>query len=437
MTEPPNKTTTIRLNVLGELEILRSGKSIPLPTNKRACHLLALLAFKTTYDLQELVSIFWAGEHLHHEDPGEVKRVLNNLGQVFTAVRDTLGIDKKVLKSNGTTLRWIESPEFSLTSDVAEFQKLAGSETPADWRTALALARGDVAEHIPLERKLTDSFEPARERQREEVERLRQRLRDAPDDQTEQVLENHRDAARHRRSRRWRLVACVLAGCFALGVAAWTVWPDSTHTRSIPPPGSVVDAQTGRSVRHFVPPAHIPRPESLELEILTWACDLSTKSPCTYPKSNRPLIAHRGDILEIWIRLYNETDTTIPLIGVSVGLTLYPRVFSTKQIFFATDAAFDRPGGKQIARGTSMPTYVQMLPQGEGVTYRASYIPGSTVFTSGGAYSQHPLPDGILQDETYEKSHSPKHIWLSNIGAPACECISRHMTYLHFRVQML
>ncbi|HEY4812688.1 MAG TPA: hypothetical protein VIH71_16700 [Solirubrobacteraceae bacterium] len=479
MTELPNKTTPIRLNVLGELEIIRDGELIWPPTNKRACHLLVMLALKKTYDLQELVSIFWEGEHLHHEDQKEVKRVLDNLAQVFTAVRQTLGIDMTILKSDGTTLRWIENECYLLSSDIDDFRRFARSATPEDQQTALTLVRGKVAEHIPVERKLTDAFfAPDRQEQEEDIEKLLRRLEPGTSDEAvldrrvRDVLKGrYREDLREQTSpggevgplppaptivtrgrmphgaRRWQFILAALAGFVALGIAVWRLWPGSSHTLAIPPPGSVVDAQTGQ-VLHFVPSSHVAKSEPAEAQVLLWVCDLSTKQPCTYPKTTHPLVAHRGDVLEVWIRLYNEEPTPIPLLGVSVGwFYTYETVtagelFSTKQVFNVKDAAYDWPNSKQLDRGTGMSLYVQMLPQGEGITYLPSYIPGSTVLSSLNSSFHRMLPDGIMQHETLEnsKTSSTKHIWLSDVGAPsaACnECLSQYVRFIHFRVRML
>jgi hypothetical protein len=488
------KTTTFRLNVLGDLQIIREpGTPLPLPTNARACHFLAMLAFKTAHDRQELMDIFWEGETLHHPDPIEAKRVANKLDAVFTKVRLTLEIvGKDVLESDRGVIRWVEDAPYRLTSDLAEFQALARSDRLDDWRAALALVRGRVAQHLPQERTLTDSFGVVRQRQQEEIKELLGRLDpgvadDALDHQVQYVLDGRyredylrqqaarpkgatdspspaghpatapigkaesppssapkpheaRRSTRHRVRRRW-LLAWVLTGAvFGFGIMALAVWPAS-RTVSIPPYGSVVDAQTGQVV-HYVASHIQSKLPPLEIEALIWVCDISVRRPCEYPKTSQPLTAHRGDLLEVWIRLYDEAKT--PLVGVSVGwFYTYetPPRFSTNQVFNVGIAAFDRPNGKQISEEAANSVDVRMLPTGEGITYMPLYITGSTALTSLSPHFYHPLPDGIMGRQTLlTKSSSVKRIWLTNLGAPASSCADcryQAMRFIHLRVQML
>src|ERR1700691_5377629 len=96
MTEQPAKITTLRLNVLGDLEMVRApNELLPLPSNVRACHLLDLMAIRNAYDHQELVDIFWEGETMHHPDSDEVKLIANRLHQVLKEARKTLGVGAK------------------------------------------------------------------------------------------------------------------------------------------------------------------------------------------------------------------------------------------------------------------------------------------------------------------------------------------------------
>jgi hypothetical protein len=489
------ETTNFRLNVLGDLQIIREpGAALPRPTNARACHFLAMLAFKTAHDRQELVDIFWEGETLHHADDVEAKRVANKLDRVFTEVRLTLGIaGKEILESDRGVIRWVEGAPYRLTSDLAEFQALARSDRPDDWRAALALVRGRVAQHLPQERTLTDSFGAARQQQQEEITELLRRLDpDAADDALNHRVQNVLDgryredylrqqaaqpegaadlpspadhptialggkvepppssapepheasrSTRRRVRRRWLIAGVVTGAVFGLGLAAWAVWPASSHKVSTPPFGAVVDARTGQ-VAHYVASHTHSKSPPLEIEVLIWVCDISIRRPCEYPKTSQPLTAHRGDILEVWIRLYDEAET--PLVGVSVGwFYTYetPPLFSTNQVFNVGVTAFDRPNGKPISEEAANSVYVRMLPTGEGITYMPLYITGSTVLTSLSPHFYHPLPDGIMRRQTLlTKSSSMKRIWLTNLGASAsscAECRYQATRFIHLRVQML
>lgn len=384
MAESPNEPATIRFNVLGELEVIRErGMMDDLPRNVRAGHLLALLAFKTAYDRQELIDVFWPGETLHHPDPAEVARVQNKLDQVLTAARRTLEIDSSVLASDGGVVRWVEDGPCRLTTDLGEFQELARSNQADDWRAALALVRGEFAVNLKRNRKIaSDPFKAARALQKAKIRELLERLRrlepDASDDtldnEVEYVLGGHyrddyldaqpsqpvyagrRKAQRHR-WRRWRVAGSLSATLVALGLAAWAVWPSASPNNAVPPTGAVVDAQTGRVV-HFVASRRPQTPGAFST--LFWICNVSDPQPCYYPNQSpvRPITAHRGDTLEVSIRLDTEEldgkpPSPVPLLGVSV--LWYPNLANASlneqegtQFFSLSAAEFDRPDGHQI-----------------------------------------------------------------------------------------
>jgi hypothetical protein len=480
MTEQPDEIKTLRLNVLGKLEVIREpNESLDLPSNARACHLLAMLAFKTEYDAQELVDIFWEGQTLHHPDPKEVDRIHDNLNQVYAAARRTLeivGLD--ILKSDRSTVRWIENPTYRLTSDLEEFRELANPDRPAeDWRAALALVRGRVAQPLPRDKKLTDSFGIVREKQHEEVKKvLRQLDPDVRDDildtrvqhvlageyrkdylreqatRTRRVSESLASAPAPHRTRRshvgtprqWLIAGVLTVSVLALAIVAWAVWPGSSHGVSIPPVGSVVDAQTGQVVHYVASRSQSNAPQ--EVDVLLWICDVSVKPICEYPKTNRPVLGHRGDTFEVWIRLYNELETPVPLLGVTVDWIENdenpggPKNVN-KQVFNVSVVSFNRPDGRQTSRGTSAALYVQMPPREAFSIYTPSYVPGSTVLTSLNPSFRHPLPDGIMQHEIEgTEPNSRKRIWLTDVGAPSsscAECKSEHVRFIHFRVQIL
>jgi hypothetical protein len=467
MTEQPDATTTIRLNILGELEIIRELDTVvELPSNARAAHLLAMLALQPAYDRQKLVDVFWEGETLQHVDAAEVRRVANKLDQVLIAARKALAIDGTVLASERGVVRWVEDSPCRLTTDLAEFQALARSSEPDDWRAALALVRGEIAENMERDRKLSSPFEVARSLQTEEIKDLLKRL--APD-ATADTLDNRVKSVllgrywqqpsqpasvkrfakllpTSRIRRRWRLAGLLTASLVALGMTAWAVWPPASHTASIPPVGSVVDARSGRLV-HFVA-SHNPKPLQ-EITTLFWICNLSHPQPCYYPNQSpvRSITAHRGDMLEVWIRLYDDAVVPIPLLGVTV--VWYPNIANgslreqqNKQLFRMDIAGFDRPDGHQINEEESVSwASVQMSPSEEFATYAPSYIPGSTVLTSPNHSFQHALPDGILWGENEKNEPRPReHIWLADVGGgrSACtECRSEAVRFIRFRLQIL
>jgi hypothetical protein len=501
MTEPDTEITTLRLNVLGNLEIVRgSDELLPLPTNVRACHLLALMAIRDEYDHQELVDIFWEGVTLHHPDPDEVKLLANRLHQVLKHAREALRVGaKEPLESDQRVVRWVGA-NYHITSDFHEFQDLAASDDPDDWRAALALVRGRIAQHLPRTRELSEAFVDARTRQQEDIRALLERLDpeatdEALDRGVEDVLEGRyrADCLRQRAiahdgttepsrpevlpaaqaepavplsssdsgevgssSRRGvrflgsRLIAVVLASVLGLGVAAWALWPVQSGNAT-PRSTSVIDAQTGQPVHH-VPTRKLSAAETLaiqEVNALFWICNVSAKESCSYPTTEHQVTGHRGDIFECWIRLFNPTPTPIPLIGVAVESAPTEEeeeeepLQSDKRWFELSVTAFNRPKGTQIGGELGVGRFVQMLPDEIGgvfTPYEPTYLQGSTVLTSLSPGFRVPLPDGIFDHETRAmKSNLLKRIWLTNLGTPSScsECQAKYVRFIHFRVQIL
>jgi hypothetical protein len=494
MTEQPAKITTLRLNVLGNLEIVREpNELLPLPSNVRACHLLALMAIRNAYDHQELVDIFWEGETMHHPDSDEVKLIANRLHQVLKEARKTLGVGaKEPLESDQYVVRWV-GPNYQISSDFWEFQDRAASNDPDDWRAALALVRGRLAQHMPSTRELSDAFGDARTRQQEDIRELLARLDPETTDQAldravQDVLEGRYRAdylrrkvmdregitepsqpearpdaqaeptppsisvsgesgsSRQHGARRSRpILVALVASVLGLGVATWAVWPAQPGS-AIPPSTSVVDAQTGQVVRDGSA-RNFSRAEALaaqKLNVLFWICNVSTKQSCSYPTTEQPVTGHRGNIFELWIRLLNPTSTPIPLLGVAVESISNEEepTESDEQWFALSVAAFNQPKGSQIGGETGFTRFVQMLPKEPEAfpSYQPTYIQGSTVLTALSPSFRVTLPDGIVNNETHAvKPNSVKRIWLTNLGTPSpcTDCQAQYVRFIHFRVQIL
>jgi hypothetical protein len=153
MTEHQMSNPAVRLNVLGDLEIVREpdGTRLQIPTSKRAYRILVLIALKPTYDSKELIEILWpdlASEYNVARIRNSLqKRLERELSNARIAIR--LKRAEVVMPSEHGVIRREDDDQAPLTTDLEEFRKLAESGEPADWKAALALVRGPIAAFLP------------------------------------------------------------------------------------------------------------------------------------------------------------------------------------------------------------------------------------------------------------------------------------------------
>ena len=143
--------TTIRLNVLGPLEIaLEPGGAVALPTSLRARHVLVVMAIEPQYRWRGLIEILWPEEARTNAD--RVRDALDNrLSKDLGNARRAFGLDRDsgFLYAHSGTVRRVNGDCVTVISDSDEFRRLAATDDRADLYAALALVRGVVATHLP------------------------------------------------------------------------------------------------------------------------------------------------------------------------------------------------------------------------------------------------------------------------------------------------
>lgn len=137
---------TLRLQVLGPLEMCWSdGEPLNL-TNRKARALLAYLAVEhgRPHARGRLAGMLWG-------ETGD-ERARHNLRQSLSAVRRTCG---PVIASQGDTL---ELDKACCSADVVEFERLAAMDTPKELQQCLDLYRGELAEDLDIHEPVYDEW---------------------------------------------------------------------------------------------------------------------------------------------------------------------------------------------------------------------------------------------------------------------------------------
>jgi hypothetical protein len=496
-----NKTpTAIRLNILGDLEVERDGERLPLPETAAAHHLIALFAVKERYADQELVNILWPGDSLSDTYGGKAVRA--RLDRAVSDARAALGVraSSGVLKRRNGIVHRARGNQVTITTDLDEFHRLRQSDHADDRRVALALVRGRIAQHVPTRNMGTDWIAGQERFQLEHVETLLKQLdSDAADETIKhralEVLDGRwlpRAAETREPSepdtatptaaasdvtvpslppsgldgsinpKRKRLAKRYVAVGFVatLLALAGVLLPVPSGGVSIPPEGSVIDADTGAIVAH---PRVIasPMPAQLGGGPIFRACDLSAKSPCGRGHFGRtPLKVRVGDIIAFGVTLNDGTSTPIhyvKLVGSSSSVSIiirnrqteqkkpgdpscrctlapslteleirmsvkWPEVLGEHEVvnepgFIDNHSDGERPPIKSI--------YLQLPRSGH---YGMVYISGSTTLVNEETHFFHYLPDGIMSSG----------IDLENVGSPpSCFwCAEQYIRSVDFHMRV-
>jgi len=499
MAAEPEGTTTVSLNVLGSLELVREPDGVlKTPRGARVRHVLALFAVKDQYGRQELVDILWPGAYLDDERPGEAKLVSGRLHRVLSDARKALKLDRRaeVLTPDLEIVYRTRGKKVEITSDLEEFHKLARSTDAEDWRAALTLVRGPVAQYVPTKNMRKDWIDRERETQRREIKEVLARLdpeatSETLERQCQEVLDGQYigshaapvpdntesvgrspepteiatsttvaepseptrlsipdgtalTSRRISRVTEKRLIVGVLAlavvAALAVGRAPWP----AAHSASIPPPGSIVNALTGRPSLH-IPTRFLPdKANGPEITIgtLFWACDISAGQSCHYPPHTGSIVAHRGDLIDFWVRLYNPLPTPIPYVKLAM-FWAYGKAGHSWEIDTQMEILW--PNSHNEGTGPIVEPIQIRLPSSG--FYQLAYIPKSTVLTAPDTHFHHTLPDGIMHRElsAYRdfggimSLDMPGGIGLADVGPPpSClQCISESARFISFQVRVV
>jgi hypothetical protein len=496
MADDHDNTTIIRLNVLGSLELRTPDRTLKLPKNRAAQRMLALFAVKKQYGPEDLVDILWPGRYLDDDRKDEADAVRGVLQRAFSDARAALGLKASmgVLRPQaGSYHRTVEGSAVTITSDLEEFRQLARPDNaPEDWRAALALVRGPIAQHLPVKNTRTDWLERERTAQRREIEAVLEQL-DRNKTRTSSEIETQIDdllEGRHMQSpavasssgsgdtssepakpdpdvtvpspptskldasttgHRWlakRYVATGLATTL-LVLAGIVLLVRADRSTSIPPEGSVINADTGDIVNHPQVVAS-PLPAQLAFGSIFRACDLSAKSSCGGGHVGpTPIKVKVGDIVAFRVELndgFSKPIHYLKLIGFSHKRVLVtdartrPEKTEPSQMELGVNISIKWPevlGEHEIVnepgllghRTSGAPPneaiYLQLPHPGH---YRLVYIPGSTTLVDKETHFFHPLPDGIMGNG----------IELEDVGPPpSCFwCAQQYIRYVYFHTRV-
>jgi hypothetical protein len=379
----------------------------------------------------------------------------------------------------------------TITSDLEEFRQLARHENaPDDWRAALALVRGPIAQYLPVKNTRTDWLEREREAQRREIKVLLKQLdptrmssdvearidallegrrmeppavpsssgsgdtssepaKPDPDVTVPSPLTSKLDASTT--GRQWLTKRYVAAGLVAtlLVLAGIVLLVRSDRSTAIPPEGSVVNADTGAIVSHPQATAsHFPA--QVASGSIFRACDLSAKGSCGGGHSGpTPIKVKVGDIIAFRVELNDGFSTPIhylKLIGNSQKRVLItdaqtrPEKTEPSQTELETyifvkwpeildgHEIVDEPGylGHDAAGPQPIEPIYLQLPHPG--EYRLDYIPGSTTLVDKETHFFHSLPDGVMR----------VGIALENVGPPhSCFwCAQQYIRYVYFHMRV-
>ncbi len=485
MTDDDHETPiAIRLNIIGSLQIERGGKSLPPPEAKAAHHLLALLAVKDKAGNQELVNFLWPGDSL--ADVQQSKSVRARLDRAFTDARAAVGVraDSGLLARHNGIAHRVRGDQVTITTDLDDFNRLRDSEDADDWRVALALVRGPIAQHVPTDNMDADWLEGPQRALKGHIETLLKKLTgntdtEAIQQQAQDVLDGHwSGAAETSRSpespaspettvesgsdgavsfpaprgssvRRWVAKRYVVAGVVAtlLLITGGFLLVRSGGGTSIPPEGSVVDAETGAIVAH---PKVIASPLPARLEFgseIFRACDLSAESCGSGYHGPAPLKVKVGDIVAFKVtlnaiegaihylkleafsqpRLLNPTQV-MPRVSqteLEIHLSIiWPEALGAHEVVNEPNFVHNHPENEEPL-GNSF--YLQLPHPGH---YSLDYITGSTTLVNKETHFFHYLPDGIMR--------LGYGIELENVGPPlSCFwCSQRYIRYVYFHARV-
>jgi hypothetical protein len=456
----------VRLKVLGSFEIERDGEPLPLPSQAAAERLLVLLAIRERYTAREVVGCLWPDSNIN--DYKQAKSLRNLLDRAASDARAALGLNAAsgVLKrERGSIRRAAKGSIIEFTSDLDDFYRLAGSPEADDQRAALRLVRGPVVQFLDTKNMKTDRIDEARKEQQAKVEHLVGELR--PDDSSEQqaayveqILAGRppqfvgqaprsslpvgatRPEPETHVPRRLRLRLLLAAGLvIVLAAVLLLVLPSGGP--SIPPEGSVVDAETGAVIAHpKVLPSHFPAQiaggNSFQV------CDVSKMDPCQRGFSGRPPVkVTLGDRLLFRVTLNDGYSQAINYVKVEANAFPVVKAAGEASAELEAEATVRWPealgehevidiAGKTIGGVSSghqigiTPVYLKLPSTGH---YELDYVAGSTRIANKGEHFSHPLPDGILRGG----------IALEHVGPPpSCFwCAQQYIRAVYFEAQVV
>jgi hypothetical protein len=452
---------TVRLNVLGDLQVVGlNGVTVKLPTKPQLRQILALFGVKEQHNQSTLLAVFWPEEEPSTTLIGRLHRILTDARQLL----DPIG-DGDVLRTEAEVIyRTPPEARLSIESDLDEFRDLAGSTSPEDWQSALALVRGPIAADLPVRHIATDWLDRARSAQERELkdllgkvdpkatpDTLEELCRDAlegryvptrhasqelPDREESTVVEDDTSTDRNddgsRRidlpRRRALVVGAVLfVLLFALIGISWAPWSSSSST--IPPLGSVVDAQTGQVVPHPKVTPTLNMTGEIGGGPILLPCDLAIPN-CHFAKGI--LVAKVGDTIEFSLKLHNGNngDVAYAKLEASRGPASQGNKVPSKELDLNMTIRWPI-GENQVeevgGHGGERPVARLQLP--ESGLYNFQYIPGSTELLNQEATLRHHLPDGIMD----------YGIALTNIGQPVnCfYCDVQYVRFVNFRAKIV
>lgn len=475
-------TVTIQLKILGDgLVIERDGEGLAPPTSSPAQHLLALFAVKKRYADQELVNVLWPGDSLGDAFGG--KSVRERLNRAVSDARGALGVraGSGVLKrQNGITHR-VRNDQVTITTDFDDFERLRQSEHADDWRAALALVRGPVAEHVPSRAMNTAWIGTAQELQKDHIKSLLELLdphattdviarraetvlegqwspdtnaeASAPSEPTAATRPAQADASpphRENRSRyrpRWPTRRYIIAGiAVALLALALSVVLLSRGGTPIPPEGSVINAETGAIISHpQVIASHYPA--QIGGGAYFRACDLAAPSCGSGHHGPTPLKVKVGDVVAFRVSLNDGTSALVHSLkveafaqrrifsntesqGYKISQTeleirisvMWPGALGTYETVDEPDSIGHHLDSKAAQDRT---IYLQLPRPGH---YGLAYIPGSTTLVNRKAHFFHYLPNGIVG----------YGIELEDVGPPrSCFwCAYKYIRYVYFHARV-
>jgi hypothetical protein len=213
-----------------------------------------------------------------------------------------------------------------------------------------------------------------------------------------------------------------LAICLA--VAILLIGNGSSSEESTPPPGSVVNAMTGKVDDHPVERGVPQGGPQIAGGPNFQACNLSAGAPCSDLRPRHPVVtAHAGDIINFKLGVFNPMARQLPYatFETSWGSARHPsqlEVTMNVEWLYAHHAGFGVPELDPVT--IASPTTVN-APD-------LTYIPGSTTLLSRTGEVVGRLPDGIMG----------LGIALSHIGSPrSCfPCAFAYERYISFKARL-
>jgi hypothetical protein len=144
----------IRINILGPLDIKGVLGAPKLPPGARNIRvMLALMAFKQSYEFEEFVNIVWGDPDVVDSEGRPIPTARRNVDTLAKKTRVHLGDAKKQLRVQAGRVSLFRTSDGStvpsLTTDADDFMRLKSSHTPDGWRDAVRLVRGEIAEDVP------------------------------------------------------------------------------------------------------------------------------------------------------------------------------------------------------------------------------------------------------------------------------------------------